>query len=59
MTVKRFLVILKNDYKKVLLCTKIKIAKMAYDQVTFWPNILLDCYKIKNEKIYHNNNNNI
>ena len=30
----RFLVILKNGYKKAALCTKIKIGKMAYDQVT-------------------------
>ena len=41
MNVTGFLVILKNDYKKAALCTKIKIGKMAYDQVTLWPNILL------------------
>lgn len=34
MNVMRFFAFLKNGYKKALLCTKIKIAKMPSDQVT-------------------------
>ena len=44
MTVMRFLAFLKNGYKKAALCTKTKIAKTAYDQVTLWPNLLLARY---------------